>query len=271
MPPPSLSTTTIVRSMPRRARAEQAVGVVQEGDVADQQRRRSGAPAPAPRRPRWTPRRRCRWPRGWRGPADAVAGRGEPLDVAHRHRRRDDQRRRRRAAAAPRSRAIAGSVGSAVTGEHRRRSPRPPRRRRAPSRPRHPSAGRVRRLRAPRQSRPGTASGGTRSPGSATTSPSRVRSGSSARRRRSTATCQASRPASHWRQHLRRRRRTEAQHHLGWRSRADRRHPQEGVEVATRRGAGTRHPLRGSASTGQPSGRPGRAPPRDRRCRRRPR
>ena len=75
MPPPSLSTTTIVRSMPRvaRRRAGRCVScrkasrrpaatvgprVVAEGDA----------------RPRSTRRRRCRWRPGWRGPQPVVAG-----------------------------------------------------------------------------------------------------------------------------------------------------------------------------------------------------
>ena len=68
MPPPSLSTTTIVRSAPRRLEPEQAVAVVEQGDIADQQRRRGGR-APAPRRRRWTRPRRCRWRPGWPGGA----------------------------------------------------------------------------------------------------------------------------------------------------------------------------------------------------------
>ena len=49
MPPPSLSTTTTTRSMPRAGGAEQAVGVVEEGDVADEQRRGSAARRQRPR------------------------------------------------------------------------------------------------------------------------------------------------------------------------------------------------------------------------------
>ena len=41
MPPPSLSTTTITRSMPRCGGAEEAVAVVEEGEVADEQRGRA--------------------------------------------------------------------------------------------------------------------------------------------------------------------------------------------------------------------------------------
>ena len=48
MPPPSLSTTTIVRSTPRPASAEQPVGVVQERDVTDQQRGRAPEPRATP-------------------------------------------------------------------------------------------------------------------------------------------------------------------------------------------------------------------------------
>ena len=40
MPPPSLSTTTITRSMPRCGGAEEAVAVVEEGQVADEERGR---------------------------------------------------------------------------------------------------------------------------------------------------------------------------------------------------------------------------------------
>ncbi len=49
IPPPSLSTTTIVRSTPRRREGDERAGVVGEGDVADQQRRRArGLPARPP-------------------------------------------------------------------------------------------------------------------------------------------------------------------------------------------------------------------------------
>ena len=65
MPPPSLSTTTIVGRLARSAQAEQAVGVVEEGDVADEQRGRA-PPTRGPPRRRSRPRRRCRWRRGWR-------------------------------------------------------------------------------------------------------------------------------------------------------------------------------------------------------------
>ena len=96
MPPPSLSTSTIASGSPSRRRGQQPAGVVQQRDVADQQR------TPGPARPR---RRRTRVEtvpsmplaprldstRGGRG-----ARREERLDVADRHRGGDDERRVRR-------------------------------------------------------------------------------------------------------------------------------------------------------------------------------
>ena len=110
MPPPSLSTTTIVRSMPRSADAEQGVGVVQEGDVAEEHggRRAGGA---GRRRGRWTSCRRCRWRPGWRarsrrhGARRTTRRRGPASTTRPRGAR---PRGGRRAAA----RAVPGSVGS---------------------------------------------------------------------------------------------------------------------------------------------------------------
>ncbi len=107
MPPPSLSTTTIVRSRPRPASPSRPLVSWRKAtspmSSAGRRRRRRG-----PRRPRSTPRRRCRWPPGWRAPAARARG-AVPLDVAHRHRRRHHER---------------GAVGQARPP---RRGPRPAR------------------------------------------------------------------------------------------------------------------------------------------------
>ena len=92
MPPPSLSTTTMVRSTPRRA--QRRAGRWCRGG---RRRRRRGATvgrAAGQRhaRPRWTPRRRCRWRRGWRARPHPRAGPAVPLEVANRHRRRHHER-----------------------------------------------------------------------------------------------------------------------------------------------------------------------------------
>ena len=70
MPPPSLSTTTMRRSAPRRGERRQRAAVVDEGDVADEGDRRPRRRAP--RRAPSTRRRRSRWPPGWRGPSPSA-------------------------------------------------------------------------------------------------------------------------------------------------------------------------------------------------------
>ena len=99
MPPPPLSSRTIVSFKLQAPGGEQAADVVRERDVADQQHHR----APAPRGGRAE--------RRGDGAVDAVgaavaeharrvrADRPEGLDVAHRHRGGDEQRRLRAAAA----------------------------------------------------------------------------------------------------------------------------------------------------------------------------
>ena len=125
MPPPSLSTTTIVRSMPRRRRragrslswrkarspmSSDGRARVREGDA----------------RPRSTPRRRCRWPRGWRAPTPrgrarrTTRGRGSASTTTPRA-------GRRRAGEASSVRAMPGSVASGCRPA-RRRWPLAPRR-----------------------------------------------------------------------------------------------------------------------------------------------
>ncbi len=103
MPPPSLSTTTMREVGAARGRAPRSpLRVVQERDVADEQRR-SGPPTASatPTAVETTPSIPLA-PRlaTWRTPS---RGRGVPLDVAHRHGRRRHQRRpvgqRRRPAA----------------------------------------------------------------------------------------------------------------------------------------------------------------------------
>ena len=90
MPPPSLSTTTIVRSTPRPARR------AGRWCRAGRRRRRSAAPSARPRGEGHADRGRHHAVDAVGAPVGehphAVAGRAVPLDVAHRHRRRHHQR-----------------------------------------------------------------------------------------------------------------------------------------------------------------------------------
>ena len=253
MPPPSLSTTTMVRSMPRSASAEQGVGVVEEGDVADEHRGRAaraegdadggghhavdavGAPVGV-------------------APATPVAGRGVPLDVAHRHRRRHHERGARRAA---RRRTVAGDAGLGELGVARRarRSmaaggrgvggpPRRPADRAAVRRPARPSPTRA--------SRPAPAHAARRDRRRAARP--RSRSGSNQAPSASTPTCQAPsrRPATGRAPSTPAARRGAARPRAEGAGDAVRAGPRRSGDDRRRRGRGS--PLRGSASTGQPSG-----------------
>ena len=95
MPPPSLSTTTIVRSMPRACDADQRGRVVEEGDVAEQH-----APSAAPvasATPTAVDDRAVDAVGAAVGVhAHVVARARVPLEVADRHRRRDHERASRR-------------------------------------------------------------------------------------------------------------------------------------------------------------------------------
>ena len=105
MPPPSLSMTTKVTGAPRRA--EQAVGVVQEAEIA------RTAPTVGPARPRATPSAVDTKPSIPFAPRFAStrtrSRRHAPLERAHREARRRRRAPRRRATAASPSRAIAAS------------------------------------------------------------------------------------------------------------------------------------------------------------------
>ena len=96
MPPPPLSSSTIVSFSPRRRGREQAADVVRERDVADQQHDR----ARAVRRPRRRRRRRCRRCRWRRGCTARAAGPGGPARTS---RCRAPASRRRRTASPPRA------------------------------------------------------------------------------------------------------------------------------------------------------------------------
>ena len=74
----------------RRGRAEEPVGVVEPGEVAEETDGRRVAPDRDPERRRHEPVDAVRAAVGVH--AHARARRGEPLDLAHRHARRDEQR-----------------------------------------------------------------------------------------------------------------------------------------------------------------------------------
>ena len=265
MPPPSLSTTTMVRSTPRPASAEQAVGVVQEGHVADQQRRRAPG-GRGPRRPPSTPRRRCRWRRGWPAPARR-RGAGRTTRRRGPASTTTPPAWRRRAARPATSRATPGSVGSAwpaSTGVDGGLGRWP--------RPRCP-AGQPRRAGARRSSRFASARHSVGRVGRRPRTAARVL-GVDPGRRRVDLHLRGARAGQPLGQHLRRRRPARAAARPsgvwsaakpGWRRRAS-----KAATVAGRGQRGSRE--RGSASTGQPSGAgQARAPRRGRRPRRRPR
>ena len=97
MPPPSLSTTTIVRSMSRDAAPSRPL--VSCRSATSPMSTAVGAPRRRGRRPTAVDTHAVDAvgaPVGVH--VHACAGRGEPLDVAHGHRRRDHERSRRRAA-----------------------------------------------------------------------------------------------------------------------------------------------------------------------------
>ena len=111
MPPPSLSTTTTTRST--RAAGAAPSRPLESWRKAMSPTSRRGGPARSPSghaRPRSTPRRRCRWRRGWRAPRTPAAGarttrgRGPASTTTPRARRRSGS-------AATSARATPGSVG----------------------------------------------------------------------------------------------------------------------------------------------------------------
>ena len=118
MPPPSLSTTTMRRSAPRRAQRGERAGVVEEGDVADEGDGRRPAEGDA---------------EGGRhhavdavGAAVGVGDRrrpAEPLEVADRHRRGDDEPGAVRETARRRRGRRRARSARASAAERRRRSP----------------------------------------------------------------------------------------------------------------------------------------------------
>ena len=166
MPPPSLSTTTMVRSTPRPRSAEQAVAC-----RAGTRRRRSAATGRPRRGPSATPTAVDTTPSMPLAPRLAstrtpVARRAVPLDVADRHRRRHHERRRRRAAAAARP-------GRRPARWARRARPAPSSMAAAPP-PRPP----------PTRRQPRSARGSTRRPASASRRPARSAIGDAAPPRR---------------------------------------------------------------------------------------
>ena len=251
--------TTIVRSMPRPAAPSRPLRVVQEGDVADQQRGRARR-CRGPRRRPWTPRRRCRWRPGWRPPARRRGARRTtrrrgPASTTTRRawRRRAGRRATARATAARSARrgrpATAAMAACALASARAQRA--------SPRRAASPRA-------AARPAR------GTASVGSAVDHARRpcARDRSTCPRRRP-APGAAPEPASHWASTFDAGGRPEPQH--------DRRRVVGGEALVARAGrrrrrpscgSGSRQPERGSASTGQPvargqarAPRPARPPP----------
>ena len=110
IPPPSLSSSTIVSLTPSRVARQQPADVVGQRDVADQQHDRPVAPRRR-RRTRSRRCRRCRWRRGWRARAAGRRGRRRTS------RRRAPASRRRRRACRARAAAHAELGGDARLAE----------------------------------------------------------------------------------------------------------------------------------------------------------
>ena len=230
MPPPSLSSSTIVSFRPRRLRGQQAADVVRERDVADQQHDRAvagggraegagdgavdavgAAVAQHARRVRRGPARtsRCRAPAS--------------------RRRRTASPRRQQHAELGRDRRL----GQAVVAEHAERSPRRPARRRcasaraSPARPAHGA-------RSPARAAPPRA----RARASPTSAAVGVLPGALGVERDLAA--RRAGPASHVAQRLGRRQVADAQHEIGREHAAKRGVAQQRVVVGDRRRAAPR-------------------------------
>ena len=268
MPPPSLSTTTMRQVDAPRPTPSSPLRVVQERDVTEEQRGRSRASVPRasatptavettpsmPLAPRLARTRSRPW---------------APRTTRRRGRASTTRRRapRRRAGRRTTLRAIAGSCRLGVAARTAARWPRLRRRRRGPRSGRSHAVG------------PGPP--GRRSETAAATDRAGIRGrppGQRRRRRRGMRSrvvagaverdgdlprVEAGQPLA---QHLRGRRRPSRSTTSGANRCATGRHPEERVEVRHGRRSGRSDtPLRGSASTGQPSrSARSRAPPRDR-------
>ena len=218
-------------------RAQQAVGVVEQGDVADQQDGgtavvgstaawANGSPPP---RPRWTPPRRSRWHRGWPAPSPRPAARRTTPDPAPASTRRPPASPPSGRAAST-SRAMAGSVGWRWRDRRRRSTRRPPR----PAWAQRSTHALGHRLGRGSQGRHGRAHG----PGRPGHQPVQVAVRVVAGAVRLDGHLPGVEPGQPLTQHLGRRWRAQSQHDLGSQLPGQARDPQERVEVADGAGLG---------------------------------